>query len=83
MSYFQRYDARAPYDQSADTAASGWSDWSARVYGPEWEIFKDRYWAAWWTRKACFWCRRRGPVLRDGRRGRLDLNHLHLSLIHI
>lgn len=72
MTYFDRYDARAPYDDSAATARNGWADWSARTYGPDWELFKDRYWSSWWTRKACFWCRKR-----PARGRRLELNHLH------
>lgn len=48
------------------------AEWSARVYGPEWEEFKDRYWSHPLTRKRCFWCRRAN---RPGRR-RLQLNHL-------
>jgi 5-methylcytosine-specific restriction endonuclease McrA len=43
------------------------AEWSARVYGPGWEETKRRYWASPYTRKRCFWCRRKD---------RLQLNHL-------
>jgi len=36
---------------------SGW-DRFAQGYGPEWVHTKQRFRAAWWTRKRCFWCRR-------------------------
>lgn len=72
MTYFDRYDAEHPYTERVATAENGWADWSARVYGPAWEEFKDRYWRSWWTRKACFWCR-----TRPARGRRLELNHLH------
>ena len=43
------------------------AEWSARVHGPGFEETKHRYWRSPFTRKRCFWCRRKG---------RLQLNHL-------
>lgn len=43
------------------------AEWSARVHGPGWEATKSRYWNSPFTRKRCFWCRRKR---------RLQLNHL-------
>lgn len=41
-------------------AGGGWMD-----YGPNWGTTKARWRAAWWTRKRCFWCRRRRNVTID------------------
>jgi hypothetical protein len=55
---------------------SGGGEYSRRMVGPHlrppgWEDTKRRYWASRFTRKRCFWCRRKSG---------LQLNHLTYAL---